>query len=89
MYGLSICLTGQSPVKDLSYYERQQRRFQSWFLEAVCEDVAFIQHTNVAPTFENKSSSHQFGKLQTVEGEDIVEDDCPEVGSIEHTPDPA
>lgn len=41
------------------------------------------------PTFENHSSSHQFGKLQTVEGENIVEDNGPEVGSIEHTPDPA
>lgn len=41
------------------------------------------------PTFENQSSSHQFGKLQTVQGENVVEDNQPEVGSIEHTADPA
>lgn len=40
-------------------------------------------------TFENQPSSHHFGELQTVEGEDIVEDNGPEVGSVEHTPDPA
>ena len=41
------------------------------------------------PTFVNQSPAHQFGKLQTVEGENVVEDDGPEVGSVEHTTDPA
>lgn len=41
------------------------------------------------PTFKNQSPSHHFGKLQTVQGENIVEDDSPEVGRIEQTADPA
>lgn len=40
-------------------------------------------------TFENQSSSHQFGELQTVQRENIVEDDGPEVSSVENTSDPA
>lgn len=41
------------------------------------------------PTFVNQSFPHQLGKLQIVEGKNVVEDNGPEVGSVEHTPDPA
>lgn len=70
-------------------------------LMSVCVVLAFTGTDRIAlvlfyiicpllfPTFENQPPAHQFGKLQIVEGENVVEDDGPEVGSIEHTADPA
>lgn len=40
-------------------------------------------------TFNKESSAHQLGELQAVECQNVVEDNGPEVDSIEQTTDPA
>lgn len=60
-----------------------------WLKLAEKPDFILYNIPLFSPTFENQPSSHQFGKLQTVQRENVVEDNGPEVGSIEHTTDPA
>ena len=40
-------------------------------------------------TFNYQAIAHQFGELQAVESKNVVEDDGPEVDSVEHRSDPS
>lgn len=45
--------------------------------------------SSLLPTFENQSSTHSFSELQTVQRQNVVENNGPEVGGVENTSNPA
>lgn len=62
---------------------------KTWLLKELVKKCNPLRNKQNKITFEKQPFGDQLGKVQTVQGQDVVQHDAPEVESIEDGSDPA